>query len=118
MLNDDISMTLTYSAADVMVVPSAQEGFGLTALEAMSCGTPVVTFSGLGTCDILAHRENGYVSKHSDPEDLANGIEWCVSMEGDLAAKCRETVLSEYTLELQARRYESIYKTLVGKNKG
>src|SRR5438132_10890857 len=64
MLNDDISMALTYSAANVTLVPSVQEGFGQTALEAMSCGTPVVTFKGIGTCDIVAHRQNGYLAAH------------------------------------------------------
>lgn len=113
MLNDDISMALTYSAAHVMVVPSIQEGFGQTALEAMSCGTPVVTFSGIGTCDIIKHRENGYVSRHSSSEDMANGIEWCISQESDIATKCRDVILSEYTLELQARRYEKIYDSLI-----
>jgi glycosyltransferase involved in cell wall biosynthesis len=113
MLNDDISMVLTYSSSDAMVVPSTQEGFGQTALEAMSCGTPVVTFSGIGTCDIVSHRDNGYVAKHGSPEDLANGIEWCMNQESGIAAKCRDVILSEYTLELQARRYEKIYKSLV-----
>jgi len=113
MLNDDVSMALTYSAANVTLVPSVQEGFGQTALEAMSCGTPVVTFEGIGTCDIVAHRQNGYLAAHGDGEDIANGIEWCLGQSTEIAAKCRDVVLSEYTLELQARRYERIYNSLV-----
>ena len=44
-LQDDLSLRLFYTAGDVMVVPSRQEAFGQTALEAQACGTPVVAFA-------------------------------------------------------------------------
>jgi glycosyltransferase involved in cell wall biosynthesis len=73
----------------------------------------VVTFEGIGTCDIVAHRQNGYLAEHDDAEDIASGIEWCLGQSAEITAKCRDVVLSEYTLELQARRYERIYNSLV-----
>jgi glycosyltransferase involved in cell wall biosynthesis len=58
-LNDDISLALTYSAADVMIVQSIQEAFGQTASESLSCGTPVVAFNANGLKDIVDHQQNG-----------------------------------------------------------
>ncbi len=58
-LNDDISIALTYSAADVMIVPSIQEAFGQTASESLSFGTPIVAFNANGLKDIVDHQQNG-----------------------------------------------------------
>ena len=58
-LNDDISLALTYSAADVMIVQSIQEAFGQTASESLSCGTPVMAFNANRLKDIVDHQQNG-----------------------------------------------------------
>ena len=50
---------MVYSAADVFVMPSSQEAFGLTALEATACGTPVIGFAVGGLLDILRPGING-----------------------------------------------------------
>ena len=47
---------MVYSAADVFVMPSSQEAFGLTALEATACGTPVIGFAVGGLLDIHTTR--------------------------------------------------------------
>ena len=114
-LRDDVSLTLVYSAADVMLVPSIEEGFGQTALEAMSCGTPVVAFKGTGVCDLITHKETGYIAKKENVEDLAIGIEWCIEHSADTRRPCRETVLTEYTLKLQAARYMKLYESITQK---
>jgi len=43
----------------------------------MCCGTPVVGFNIGGIPDIIKHKENGYLAKYKDAEDLANGITFC-----------------------------------------
>lgn len=74
--SDDISLRLCYSAADVMVVPSRQESFGQTALEAQACGTPVVAFRAGGPADIVDDRVTGALANPFDTASLSNCIYW------------------------------------------
>ncbi len=67
-------LPLFYSAADVCAVPSYYETFGLVALEALACGTPVVATSVGGFKDIIRQGETGYVLPDNNPRDLADKI--------------------------------------------
>ena len=62
-----------YSAADVCVIPSYYESFGLVALESLACGTPVVATDVGNLKDIIRQGETGYVIEDS-PELLADRI--------------------------------------------
>ena len=74
-IDDNITLSLIYSAADVMVVPSIMEAFGQSASEAIAYGTPVVAFNIVGLSDIVEHKENGYLAKAYDTVELARGIQ-------------------------------------------
>lgn len=77
-LNDDYSINLAYNAADVFVVPSLADNQPTTVMESMCCGTPVVGFNVGGIPDMIQHKENGYLAKYKDSEDLASGIKFCI----------------------------------------
>jgi glycosyltransferase involved in cell wall biosynthesis len=114
-LHDDISLVLAYSAADVMVVPSTQEAFGKTSIEAMACGTPVVAFDTTGLKDSVIHQYNGYAAQCFDPIDLANGIDWVL---GDhhlptLSKNARQTVENNFTLTHLSNQYKKLYTALL-----
>lgn len=118
-LQDDLSLALAYSAADVMVVPSMQESFGQTASESLACGTPVVAFNTTGLKDIVEHQQNGYLASPFEIEDLARGIAWILENSDrhqKLSSRSREKAEQEFTLELQARRYLSLFSEVVNKN--
>lgn len=63
-----------YSAADVGVVPSYYESFGLVALEALACGTPVVAADVGDLKNIIRQGKTGYVVNTNTPASLADGI--------------------------------------------
>jgi len=114
-LRDDESLAVLYSAADVMVVPSRYEGFGQTASEALSCGTPVVAFDATGPSDIVDHRETGYLADPYDSASLADGIRWVLAdpdRTRDLASAAREKAEETYALDVVARQYVDLYRDL------
>jgi D-inositol-3-phosphate glycosyltransferase len=68
-----------YSAADVCVVPSYYESFGLVALESLACGTPVVATDVGDFKSIIQQGENGYVVTDNAPHHLADKIDLLLS---------------------------------------
>ena len=63
-----------YSAADLCVVPSYYESFGLVVLESLACGTPVVATKVGGAESIIRHGATGYVVIDNNPYRLAEKI--------------------------------------------
>ena len=74
-------LALYYSAADVCVVPSFYESFGLAALESMACGTPVVATRVGGLSTIVQHGRTGYLKSWRCPEAFAQSVEIIMANE-------------------------------------
>ncbi|MCS5670015.1 MAG: glycosyltransferase [Dehalococcoidia bacterium] len=79
---DHTELPLYYNAADVCVVPSYYESFGLVALESMACGTPVVATRVGGLSTIIQHGRTGYLKPWRCPDAFANSVEMLISSEG------------------------------------
>ena len=79
---DHDDLPLYYNAADVCVVPSYYESFGLVALESMACGTPVVATRVGGLPTIIHHGHTGYLKPWRCPEAFANSLEMIISSSG------------------------------------
>ncbi len=75
-----------YRAADVCIVPSHSESFGLVALEAAACGVPVVAAAVGGLITLVDHRRTGYLVEGRDPADYARPLA-AILMDPGLAAR-------------------------------
>ncbi len=118
-LKDETALSLLYSACDVMIVPSVQESFGQTASEAMACATPVIAFGITGLLDIVDHRLNGYLAKPYEPEEIAQGIKWILSLDHDeynrVSARARRKAEENFDIKLISRKYYDLYTEILGK---
>lgn len=117
-MRDVPSMNLLFAAADVMVVPSYQESFGQTAIEAMACGTPVVAFKTTGLLDIVDSGLNGYLAEKFAVHDLAHGINSVLehTTPADLAAQARAKVMREFDIKSVATRYIELYEEVIAES--
>ncbi|MGZ3756561.1 MAG: glycosyltransferase [Mucilaginibacter sp.] len=115
-INDDLLLTILYSAADVMIVPSVIESFGQTASESFACGTPVVAFRTSGLKDIVDHQVNGFLAEPYDYNDLAAGINWVLE-DADrlsiLGMEARKKAVQKFGIDKYVNDYIAIYESLV-----
>lgn len=112
-IDDDRRLAQLYSSADVAVMPSLQEAFGKTIIEAMACGAPVVAFGDGGPRDIIDHRMDGYLAEPFNTDDLARGIGWCLteSRAGNaLGSRARAKVEAKFDIAVVAARYDALYR--------
>ena len=70
----DEALRTLYNAADLLVVPSREDNMPLTAMEAQSCGIPVVAFNIGGLPDIVVHDEAGFLVSPGDTQALGSAI--------------------------------------------
>ena len=80
-----------YNAADVCVVPSYYESFGLVALESLACGTPVVATDVGNHRSVIKQGETGYVVKDNAPRRLAEKIALLLAEHGS-DTRCASSV--------------------------
>jgi len=96
---DQETLPQYYSAADVLAVPSYYESFGLVALEALACGTPVVTTPVGAMEKIVKDGVTGYVARDTDPAHFARLIEaiWVKQQENRLSPSKIRASVTEFT---------------------
>lgn len=102
-----------YSLADVFVNPTFEETFGLTNIEALACGTPVVTYNSGGSPETVTEETGIVVEKENIPE-LLNAIQ-IIQSNGKLfyAEKCRERAVNVFNKDDRFKDYIQLYKTLL-----
>ncbi len=102
--------------ADVCVVPSLFEPFGIVALEAMAAGTPVVVSDTGGLSEIVEHDVNGVKVYPDNPDSLAWGIRR-VLLDGSFANRLRENarerVQERYDWDKISRQTGDVYRAVL-----
>jgi glycosyltransferase involved in cell wall biosynthesis len=115
-LHDDVALRLAYSAADLLVMPSRVEAFGLTAAEAHACAVPVVAFNTSGLRDIIDDYQTGRLADPFDPASLADCIDWVTSDPNRchaLGNAAREKAVKTWSEPIVAHQYIDIYTKLI-----
>jgi N-acetyl-alpha-D-glucosaminyl L-malate synthase BshA len=105
------------SIADLFLLPSAQESFGLAALEAMACEVPVVASRVGGLPEVIAHGVNGFLhAPEAIDEMAASGVELLTNpaLHERVARAARARVRLEFCVERVVPMYEACYRELVG----
>ncbi|HLT16866.1 MAG TPA: glycosyltransferase [Acidimicrobiales bacterium] len=103
-----------YRAADLCLVPSRSESFGLVALEAAACGTPVVASSVGGLRTLVEHERTGFLVEGRDPRDFARfarEILTVPAVAAELSAQAASRARG-YTWSTAAGRLRRIYGDL------
>jgi glycosyltransferase involved in cell wall biosynthesis len=77
---------------DALVLPSAQDGFGLVVLEAMACGLPVIVSDRVGAADCVEEGRNGFVFPFGEDDALEDRLRWFLA-EPSRAAGMRAAAL-------------------------
>ena len=102
-----------------MVIPSKwYENFGLSILESMAVGTPVIGSNLGGIPHIIKDRQNGLIFDHSKPEDLKQKILWLLDSPDEtitIAQRGRETIEKDYTSQKHEQQLMRIYEMLIQK---
>jgi len=118
-VNDPQLLATALGAADMFLMPSLAESFGLMAVEAMACGTVPIVFEGTALPGVIG--DGGVTVPSQDSEALAGAIARLWDDEQEYAAlrdRGLEIVKQDYTLELYVRRHLELYQGLVERARG
>lgn len=111
---EDIACVL--SMADVLLLPSAQESFGLVALEAMACGKPVISSNAGGLPEVVLDGETGFVLPIGDVDGMAARAVQLVSDPGMYEKFARQSIERAYHTFCHTtitEQYEAIYRRVL-----
>jgi glycosyltransferase involved in cell wall biosynthesis len=102
---------------DLLVISSLWEGFGLTAVEAMALGVPVVSTEAGGLPEVVLHGETGLLVPPANSAALAKAIIWMLEhpeAAKEMAKKANQAVCEKFTARVMARRTEELYRRVTG----
>jgi N-acetyl-alpha-D-glucosaminyl L-malate synthase BshA len=107
---DDVAQVI--SLADLMLLPSEKESFGLVSLEAMACGVPTIGSLAGGLPELVTHGETGYLAPIGDTDAMA---EYALTLLKDpqlyeqFSMACVERARTQFCNDYIASEYEKIY---------
>ena len=111
--NNQQELAKIYSEADVFVNPTYSDNFPTTNIEALACGTPVITYETGGSPEAL-NDETGIVVPKGNLTLLKNAIDIvCGKGKDEYASKCRQRALNLFDKNKVYEKYVSIYESFL-----
>lgn len=104
--------------SDLFLLPSKNESFGLAALEAMSCGIPVIASNVEGIPEVVVNGQTGFTSSVGDVVSMANNALRLLKDENlysTFSKACRALALDKYRRDKIIDKYEAYYREILGK---
>lgn len=112
---DQDKLPYYYSAAEVLVMPSHYESFGMVALEAMACGTPVIASEVGGLAYLVRDGETGFTIPAEEPDALCEKLTWLLN-DSELHQKMSRQAAEyaqDYAWEKIAKQIVNVYEGLL-----
>lgn len=107
-----------YGAADLLVLPSRNDPFANVCLEAMACGTPVVTTTAVGSSEIIESGQTGFVMKNpQDHHELGERLEEYISLSESKRTSMGEQAAhraSQFTWEKHGEKLLKVFQEVKG----
>lgn len=106
------------NASDLFLIPSQSESFGLAALEAMSCGLPVISSSVGGLPELIRHNECGYIAEIGDIDRMAKyALDLLTNKKkyDIFSANARKCAVTKFDKSIVVPQYEEYYKKVLSK---
>jgi glycosyltransferase involved in cell wall biosynthesis len=104
-----------FQKADILLMPSWEEPFGIVLLEAMAAGIPVIATNRGGPLEIISSPDEGVLLPPHDPAALANAIQ---SRNADTVASARARVEKRFDVRVVIPRIEGLYRELLLRSSG
>ena len=117
-IKEDKVLRQIYRSADICVVPSRQESFCQVALEAQSCGVPVIAFSVGGLKDIVEHKVTGYLIEPFNTDSFALAIKNFIKDKENyinFRKNSRKRAESLFSMSKISKQYLDLYKKILSK---
>ncbi len=108
----DEDLVNLYATADIFLLTSKYEGFGIANCEALASGTPVITYDTTAASDYLKDGKTGFITKHSIKE-FASKVLYLLDNPKKLkefSINSRELIEKDYTWEIYANKHDEIFK--------
>jgi len=113
---DDVEGLL--AVADLLLLPSADEAFGLAALEGLSCGVPVVATAVGGVPEVVEDGKNGFLLPVGDVEGMARAALTLLTdnaRHAEFRAAARQRAVEHFDTPLIVPQYEAHYREVLGR---
>ena len=117
---DDSALNKWYNKVSVAIIPSVFEGFGLTVIEAMACGTSVIATDVDALRDVVENGVNGLLVKYNDIGELSRKILYLLknkSEQSKFSLNGQKKVQTVYNWDILCQDIVMVYKYVLGKSK-